>query len=178
MVAEPPVLELCNVHAGYTDVPVLRGVDLELQQGTVTAVIGANGAGKSTLLKTVFGLVRASRGAIRHRGEDITRASSREHLRLGIVLVPQGRCNFPLMTVHENLEMGAYTRHDGDVAADIEQLYDTFEMLRRKRRELAGNLSGGEQQLLEMAMALVLKPRLMLVDEPSLGLSPAMCHRV
>jgi branched-chain amino acid transport system ATP-binding protein len=175
---EHPPLELCAVQAGYSGAPVLRGVELRLEARTITAVIGANGAGKSTLLKTIFGLVRTSEGTIRHRGEDVTRLGSVERLRRGLALVPQGRCNFPLMTVQENLEMGAYLLRGRDLRADLERVYDTFTVLGEKRRELAGNLSGGQQQLLEMGMALMLEPLVILLDEPSLGLSPAMRERV
>lgn len=172
------LLVIDNLVAGYTETPVLSGVDLTLEPGTITAVIGANGAGKSTLLKTVFGLVRMREGSLRFLGEDITSTSSEDRLRRGIVIVPQGRCNFPLMSVHENLKMGAYTRRDNNVDEDIERIYETFEILSRKRKSLAGNMSGGEQQLLEMAMALMLSPKLVLIDEPSLGLSAGMQKRV
>jgi branched-chain amino acid transport system ATP-binding protein len=177
-VAENELLVLKDLTAGYTEQPILTGIDLTLAPGTITSVIGANGAGKSTLLKTVFGLVQARSGSMRYLGEEIVGVSSRERLRRGIVIVPQGRCNFPLMSVHENLEMGAYTRRDGNVKRDIERIYEMFEVLGRKRKTLAGNMSGGEQQLLEMGMALTLSPKLVLIDEPSLGLSAGMQKRV
>ncbi len=177
MVVEP-ALEIHGLIAGYEDVTVLRGVDLALEPATITAVIGANGAGKSTLLKAVFGLVRTTRGTVHLLGEDVTRLGTRERMRRGLVIVPQGRCNFPLMSVQENLEMGAYTRRDGGVRADIEAIYRSFDVLATRRRVLAGNLSGGEQQLLEMAMALTVSPKVILLDEPSLGLSPAMQEQV
>jgi branched-chain amino acid transport system ATP-binding protein len=177
-VPENELLVLEDVTAGYTEQPILTGIDLSLAPGTITAVIGANGAGKSTLLKTVFGLVQARSGSMRFLGEEITGLSSRERLRRGIVIVPQGRCNFPLMSVHENLEMGAYTRRDGNVKADIDRIYGMFDVLGRKRKSLAGNMSGGEQQLLEMGMALMLSPKLVLIDEPSLGLAAGMQKRV
>jgi branched-chain amino acid transport system ATP-binding protein len=176
--AAEPLLVLDDVHAGYGDSPILRGVDLSLSAGSVTAVIGANGAGKSTLLKTVFGLVGIKRGSMRFDGREITRSSSRERLRQGITIVPQGRCNFPLMSVRENLEMGAYTRTDKNVGRDIERIYEIFGVLGKKRNQLAGHMSGGEQQLLEMGMALTLSPKLILIDEPSLGLSAGMQERV
>lgn len=176
--AAEPALEICGLVAGYEDITVLRGVDLTLASATITAVIGANGAGKSTLLKAIFGLVRVSAGSLRLLGEDITRLGTRERLARGLVIVPQGRCNFPLMSVQENLEMGAYTRHDRGVRADIDRIYESFAALAQRRRVLAGNLSGGEQQLLEMAMALTVSPKVILLDEPSLGLSPAMQQQV
>lgn len=172
------LLVLEDVQAGYADSTILQGVNLTLERGSVTAVIGANGAGKSTLLKTIFGLVGIKRGSMRFEGDEITRSSSRERLRRGITIVPQGRCNFPLMTVRENLEMGAYTRDDKNVGRDIERIYEIFGVLGNKRNQLAGHMSGGEQQLLEMGMALTLSPKLILIDEPSLGLSAGMQERV
>lgn len=176
--AGSPILELTDVHASYGEIMVLRGVTLALEEGTITAVIGANGAGKSTLLKTVFGVVRSSAGELRYLGEDIARTAPAERLRRGLVFVPQGRSNFPTMTVQENLEMGAYIRSDRSVRSDIEGMYADFPMLAPKRGQLAGNLSGGEQQVLEMAMALMLSPKLALIDEPSLGLSPLVQQTV
>jgi len=172
------LLELRDVVAGYAEVEVLRGVSLAVRAGEIVCIIGANGAGKSTLLRTVFGMVQPSAGAIRFAGEDIGRRSSLEVLRRGIGYVPQGRCNFPAMSVEENLEMGAYLRRDARVRGDIEALLARFPMLATKRRDLAGTLSGGQQQILEMAIALLLHPRLLMVDEPSLGLDPRMVEIV
>lgn len=176
--AGDPVLEVTDVHAGYGELSVLRGVTFALEPGTITAVIGANGAGKSTLLRTVFGVITPTSGRIRYLDTDITQLDPAQRLRLGLTFVPQGRSNFPTMTVQENLEMGAYTRTDGRVRADIDAMYQHFPVLAVKRRHSAGNLSGGEQQILEMAMALMLSPKLMLIDEPSLGLSPLMQQTV
>ena len=172
------LLELSEVVAGYEEVEVLRGVSLAVRAGEIVCIIGANGAGKSTLLRTVFGMVQPRQGAIRFAGEDIARRSSLEVLRRGIGYVPQGRCNFPAMSVEENLEMGAYLRRDARVRGDIETLLARFPMLATKRRDPAGTLSGGQQQILEMAIALLLHPRLLMVDEPSLGLDPRMVEIV
>ena len=172
------LLQLSEVVAGYEEVEVLRGVSLAVRAGEIVCIIGANGAGKSTLLRTVFGMVQPREGAIRFAGEDIARRSSLEVLRRGIGYVPQGRCNFPAMSVEENLEMGAYLRRDARVRGDIETLLARFPMLATKRRDPAGTLSGGQQQILEMAIALLLHPRLLMVDEPSLGLDPRMVEIV
>ena len=172
------LLDLREVVAGYEEVEVLRGVSLAVRAGEIVCIIGANGAGKSTLLRTVFGMLQPRAGAIRFAGEDIASRSSMEVLRRGIGYVPQGRCNFAAMSVEENLEMGAYLRRDPRVRSDIEALLARFPMLATKRRELAGTLSGGQQQILEMAIALLLHPRLLMVDEPSLGLDPRMVEIV
>ena len=178
MDAERPVLVLEGIHAGYHDLLVLRGVDLTLAPRSMTAVIGANGAGKSTLLKTVFGMIRPSRGRIMFRGMNITRMSTVDRLRHGLVFVPQGRSNFPELTVRENLEMGAFIRRDKNVARDVRAAYERFPILGTRRSTMAGNLSGGEQQILELAMALMIDPQVALVDEPSLGLDPGMQETV
>jgi ABC-type branched-subunit amino acid transport system ATPase component len=172
------LLELDGVHAGYPEVEVLRGVSLRVHRGEVVSIIGANGAGKSTLLKTVFGMLRPYAGRIRLGGEEIGGRPAVDVLARGVSYVPQGRCNFPAMTVEENLEMGAYTRSDGEVRRDIEAMMARFPMLGGKRGAPAGTLSGGQQQILEMAMALLLSPRLMLLDEPSLGLDPRMVEAI
>ncbi|MDR7574081.1 MAG: ABC transporter ATP-binding protein [Armatimonadota bacterium] len=156
---------------------MLDGVSLTVGQG-VTCVIGPNGAGKSTLLKAVFGLADRTGGRILLAGEDITHLSPQAIRRRGVAYVAQGRWNFPLMTVRENLEMGAFARTDRGVAEDIQDLQRRFPVLGTRTRERAGNLSGGEQQILEMAMGLLAQPRLLLLDEPSLGLAPRMVEQV
>ena len=178
MGAERPLLELAEVRAGYGEVEVLRGVSVRVRAGEIACIIGANGAGKSTLLKTVFGMVRPQRGSIRFDGREIAGLSPVKILRNGLSYVPQGRCNFPAMSVEENLEMGAYVRDDPGVRRDIEAVMARFPMLREKRRAPAGTLSGGQQQILEMAAALLLRPKLLLIDEPSLGLDPRMVETV
>ena len=178
MVVDGALLELHSVVAGYEEVEVLRGVSLAVRHGEIACIIGANGAGKSTLLRTVFGIVVPRAGAVRFAGEDIAGRPPTDVLRRGLGYVPQGRCNFPAMSVEENLEMGAYLRRDARVRDDIEALLARFPMLGAKRRDAAGTLSGGQQQILEMAIALLLQPRLLMVDEPSLGLDPRMVEIV
>ena len=172
------LLELSGVVAGYAEVEVLRGVSLAVRAGEIVCIIGSNGAGKSTLLRTVFGMVQARAGTIRFAGENIANRPPTEVLKRGIGYVPQGRCNFPAMSVEENLEMGAYLRRDARVRGDIEALFVRFPILATKRRDPAGTLSGGQQQILEMAIALLLHPRVLMVDEPSLGLDPRMVELV
>ena len=173
-----PVLELEGVVAGYDEVEVLRGVSLGVRAGDVVSIIGANGAGKSTLLRTIFGLVVPRAGRIRFAGDDIAGRPPVDVLKRGVGYVPQGRCNFPAMTVEENLLMGAYLRRDEHIRADIDALLGRFPILATKRADLAGTLSGGQQQILEMAISLLLHPRLLLIDEPSLGLDPRMVEIV
>jgi ABC-type branched-subunit amino acid transport system ATPase component len=172
------LLVVDSVVAGYDEVEVLRSVSVVVRAGEIVSIIGANGAGKSTLLRTVFGMVHPRAGSIRFDGAEIGGRASVDILKAGIGYVPQGRCNFPAMSVAENLEMGAYLRRDGRVRDDIEALFGRFPMLGAKRTAPAGTLSGGQQQILEMAISLLLRPRLLLVDEPSLGLDPRMVELV
>lgn len=167
-----PVLKIEGLEAGYGNRRVLFDVSAEITAGTITAVVGPNGAGKSTLLKAVAGIADRWEGRILFKGRDIRKCDSGEILAMGISMVPQGRCNFPLMTVHENLEMGGYTRRDPYVRRELATMKERFPVLGEKEDLLAGNLSGGEQQILEMAMALMIKPAVLLLDEPSLGLAP------
>lgn len=172
-------MRLRDVRSGYGEIEVLKGLSVDIPQGDIFSVIGANGAGKSTLLKTVFGLIRATSGEIYCNGTEISVSTPFDILKLGITYVPQGRSNFPAMNIQENLEMGAYIRKDSaGVAADIERLLERFPLLKEKRGESAGNLSGGQQQILEMAIALMLNPRVLLIDEPTLGLAPTMVESV
>lgn len=166
-------LSLRDVRAGYATLDIINGVTLDVPQGEFVALMGPNGAGKSTLLKTIFGMTTFKGGSIDWQGTSIGGLPTRAVLGSGISYVPQGRCNFPLMTVQENLEMAAYTLRDDKVKSDRDYVYELFPALKKRRSTLAGNMSGGEQQLLEVAMAVLQRPKMLLVDEPSVGLSPA-----
>jgi branched-chain amino acid transport system ATP-binding protein len=174
------LLEVEGVVAGYTkELDILDGVSLKVEEGHMVSIIGPNGAGKSTVLKTIFGVLQARKGRVTYHGEEITNLPSAGLLRKGLSFVPQGRNLFPLMTVRENLELGAYTRSDKKgVESDIERICGMFPILMEKRNQKAGSLSGGEMQLLEIGRAMLLSPKLMLIDEPSLGLSPKMASEV
>lgn len=169
-----PTLELIDLTAGYGDVPIVRGFSTRLAPGSITTLIGGNGAGKSTLLRAIYGTARWFSGQVVFKGESLERRDPWERLRCGIGLVPQGRCNFPLMSVAENLKMGCYILPGRAHRAAVERVVALFPMLRQKWSIAAGNLSGGEQQILETAMVMLTEPALLLLDEPSLGLSPKM----
>jgi branched-chain amino acid transport system ATP-binding protein len=169
---DQPILAFDALSAGYADDPIVRDFTTTIAAGSITTIIGPNGAGKSTLLKAVYGLNKHFGGTLKFMGQPIEAMPPRDRLKLGIGFVPQGRCNFPLMTVRENLELGAYTLRGAAIGAAMDRVLGLFPMLAAKLKVLAGNLSGGEQQILETAMVLESSPRLLLLDEPSLGLSP------
>ena len=174
-----PILQLANVESAYGPVKAIRGVSLTAASGAIVAVLGANGAGKTTILKTVSGILDPQKGSIVYRGAPIHGMDPAEIVRLGISHVPEGREVFPLLSVRDNLMMGAYTRRDGDaVAQDLEAVYGYFPRLRARARQEAGQLSGGEQQMLAISRALMSRPQLMLLDEPSLGLSPRLTQEI
>ena len=172
------LLEVSALHAGYGPTRVLHGIDFAMEEGSITALLGANGAGKTTTLRALCGMVRAE-GAIRFRGEAIERRSTEEIARRGVAHVPDGRGTFLNLTTEENLRLGAYTRRDrGSVDADLERMYGYFPRLKERRRQQAGTLSGGEQQMLAVSRALMLAPKLMLLDEPSFGLAPLLVQEL
>ncbi len=172
------MLQLSGVHAHYGHIHALRGIDLSVQVGEIVTLIGANGAGKSTLLMSLFGQPRASAGRIIFDGNDITRLPTHIIARRDISLVPEGRRVFPRMTVLENLLMGAVMGHPGNLEIDLKRMYVLFPILEERLEQRAGTLSGGEQQMLAIARALMARPKLLLLDEPSLGLAPLYIKKI
>ncbi len=171
------MLEIKDLHVSYGQARALKGISLSVGSGEIVTLIGNNGAGKTTLLNTVSGLIRPASGEIEFEEGKITRASSESIVRLGIVHVPEGRHIFPDLTVRENLRLGAFIRK-GDVAADYDRAYSLFPILKERANQPGGTLSGGEQQMLALARALMAHPKLLLLDEPSLGLAPVIVERI
>jgi branched-chain amino acid transport system ATP-binding protein len=173
------MLAIKDLEARYGNIKALKGVSLEVERGEIVALIGSNGAGKTTLLNTISGLLRAAGGAIEYEGASIARKTPEEIVRLGIVHCPEGRKVFPRITIYENLLAGAFTRKDlPGVKKDIENLMDRFPRLRDRRNQLAGTLSGGEQQMLAICRSLMGRPKILLLDEPSMGLAPGLVKEV
>ena len=168
------MLEIRSISSRYGRIQALHGVDLDVKQGQLVALVGANGAGKTTLLRTISGVQPASAGSIHLFGRDITRLPPNERVRLGICQVPEGRHVFGPMSIEDNLRLGAYARARNNLDADLERMYELFPILKEKRALPAGTLSGGQQQMLAMARALMGQPRLLLLDEPSMGLAPLL----
>jgi len=171
------ILEVADLSVTYGAIQALNGVGLRLAEGEIVTLIGANGAGKTTTLRAIMGLVRSS-GSISYRGESIRTRATHRLVRDGLVLVPEGRIVFANLSVQENLEMGAYSRRDRGVARDFERVFTLFPRLAERRKQTAGTLSGGEQQMLAIGRALMSQPRVLLLDEPSLGLAPIVVHAI
>ncbi len=174
-----PLLELDNVHTYYGNIHALKGVSLSVEEGEIVTLIGSNGAGKTTTLRTIQGLLKPRLGSIRLRGEDLTRLAPHEIVMRGISQSPEGRLIFPAMTVLENLEMGAYQRKDREnIKRDMEYVFSLFPRLKERLYQRGGTLSGGEQQMLAIGRALMARPRVMLLDEPSMGLAPILVDQI
>ena len=172
------MLEVASLSSHYGRVPALRSVSVVIEQGEIVALVGANGAGKTTLMRAISGVQPVTAGQIRWLGEDITRTPAHRRVALGIAQVPEGRLVFGPLSVEDNLRLGAYVRSDGGVAEDLEQVYALFPALGDFRRRPAGELSGGQQQMLAIGRALMARPRLLLLDEPSLGLAPLLVEQI
>jgi branched-chain amino acid transport system ATP-binding protein len=179
MAVAAPVLALEGLKVAYGGIQAVKGIDLAVAKGELVCLIGANGAGKTTTLKGVTGLQPVSGGTVRYEGEDVTGMRAFELVRRGLAMVPEGRGVFGGLTIEENLAMGAYTRSDkAAIRADVERVFTLFPRLKERRRQTAGTLSGGEQQMLAMGRALMSRPRMLLLDEPSMGLAPLMVQKV
>jgi branched-chain amino acid transport system ATP-binding protein len=172
------LLQLDAIHTYYGNIQALKGVSLTVEEGECVTLIGSNGAGKSTTLRSVSGLTPARAGQILFEGRDITRTQPQDIVRLGISQSPEGRKCFSRMTVRENLDMGAYLRRDRDIEEDLDRVFDLFPRLHERERQKAGTMSGGEQQMLAIGRALMARPRLLLLDEPSMGISPILTERI
>ena len=173
------MLDVHNVHTYYGNIHALKGISITVEEGEIVTLIGGNGAGKSTTLKTISGLLRPREGYVKLNGEDLLQYKAHEIVAKGVVQVPEGRQVFAALTVMENLEMGAFTRDDRDgIRADIEKVFHIFPRLKERQRQVAGTLSGGEQQMLATGRALMAKPKLMLLDEPSMGLAPVLVDSI
>ena len=173
-----PILKVDNINVYYGSIHAIKGVSFEVNQGEIVTLIGANGAGKSTTLNTVAGLLHSKTGSITFLGENLGHLPCHKTVSKGLALVPEGRRVFLQMSVQENLEMGAYTKPGSGVAADLEHVYELFPRLKERMRQTAGTLSGGEQQMLAMGRALMSHPKLLMLDEPSMGLAPILVEQI
>jgi branched-chain amino acid transport system ATP-binding protein len=172
------LLEVEDIHTYYGAIQALRGVSLSVEEGEVVTIIGSNGAGKSTTLRSISGLTPASSGAVTFEGRDITRLPAHQIVDCGIALSPEGRHCFARMSVRENLDMGAYRRRDAGIGEDLERIFDLFPRLKERERQKAGTMSGGEQQMLAIGRALMARPKLLMLDEPSMGIAPILVQRI
>lgn len=172
------MLEVSDLHVYYGGIHALKGISLSVSPGRIVTLIGANGAGKSTTLRSIVGLARPRRGLIRFQGEDLARKATHQIMRMGIGISPEGRKVFPNLTVHENLELGAYNQSHRNFVNQLEWVFSLFPRLKEREKQLAGTLSGGEQQMLALGRALMSRPSLVLLDEPSLGLAPLVVQEV
>jgi branched-chain amino acid transport system ATP-binding protein len=173
------MLKLTDIHTYYGNIHALKGIDIEIKEGEIISLIGANGAGKSTTLMTTCGIVPAKKGKIEFKGQDISALSPDKIVALGICQVPEGRRIFPYLTVAENLDMGAFLRNDkNEIEKDLSYVYDLFPILAERKNQAGGTLSGGEQQMLAISRALMARPNVLLLDEPSLGLAPIIVKQI
>jgi branched-chain amino acid transport system ATP-binding protein len=171
-------LDVEDIHTFYGNIEALKGVSLTVEEGECVTLIGSNGAGKSTTLRSISGLSAPREGSIRFKGEEIARVPPQEIVAMGICQSPEGRHVFPRMTVRENLDLGAYLRRDNEIAADIDQVYALFPRLQEREKQKAGTMSGGEQQMLAIGRAMMARPQLLLLDEPSMGIAPVLVDRI
>jgi branched-chain amino acid transport system ATP-binding protein len=176
--SELPLLRISGLKVAYGGIQAVKGVDLEVRDGELVSLIGANGAGKTTTLKAITGTQPPAAGRIEYAGRDIAGQGPWDLVKQGLVMVPEGRGTFTRMSIVENLQMGAFTRNDGGIEADMDRVFELFPRLKERARQLAGTMSGGEQQMLAMGRALMARPRLLLMDEPSMGLSPLMVDKI
>ena len=172
-----PILKVDDINVYYGSIHAIKGVSFEVNEGEIVTLIGANGAGKSTTLNTISGLLHSKTGSVTFMGENLGKVPCHKVVSKGLALVPEGRRIFLQMSVQENLDMGAYTR-GGDVAGDMERVFEQFPRLKERRRQVAGTLSGGEQQMLAMGRALMSNPKLLMLDEPSMGLAPILVEQI
>ena len=172
------ILKVDDINVYYGSIHAIKGISFEVEEGEVVTLIGANGAGKSTTLNTISGLLRSKTGSIEFMGQSLAKVPSHKIVERGLALVPEGRRVFLQMSVQENLEMGAYTKPGSGVAADLDHIYELFPRLKERQRQTAGTLSGGEQQMLAMGRALMSHPKLLMLDEPSMGLAPILVEQI